>query len=220
MKLLQFVSTGKYMKKKLMLAGVLVALSAGLAVVFMGKGYSADQKKYISSVEKERAEKDDYMKNDPSSPFNQDMHAHFQPLKYYDVDPAFVFKSRLYEFGKKDTVKVYGTKGEERKAVRFGYVIFNYEKKKYNINVYKGTSKRGEEYYSIWFTDKTTGETTYGVGRYLDFEPDADKEYVYTVDFNKAYNPYCAYSAKFSCAIPTKEDHIDLAVEAGEKNFH
>jgi uncharacterized protein (DUF1684 family) len=208
------------MKKLIMSAVLLIAVAAGLAIVFWGKSYTSEQKSYISSIEKERAEKDNYMKNDPSSPFNQDVNARFQPLKYYDIDPAFVFKSRLYEFDTKDTVKIFGTKGEERKAVRYGYVVFNHESNKYNINVYKGTSKHGEEYYSIWFTDKTTGESTYGVGRYLDFELNPDKEYVYTVDFNKAYNPYCAYSAKFSCAIPTKEDHINLAVEAGEKNFH
>ena len=75
-------------------------------------------------------------------------------------------------------------------------------------------------YYSIWFTDKTTGEVTYGVGRYIDFEIHPDKDFNYTVDFNLAYNPYCAYSPEYSCAIPTKEDYIDLAIEAGEKNFH
>jgi len=208
------------MRKPILLIIFLVAVVAGLAVFFMGKSYTPEQKKYISSVEKERAEKNDYMKNDPSSPFNQDERAHFEPLKYFNVDPSFVFKSKLYEFDKKDTVKIFGTKGEERKAVRYGYVVYNYEGTRYKLNVYKGNTKSGMEYYSIWFTDKTTGDVTYGVGRYLDFELNADKGYVYTIDFNRAYNPYCAYSGKFSCAIPTKEDHIDMAVEAGEKNFH
>ncbi|MFO7445320.1 MAG: DUF1684 domain-containing protein [Ignavibacteriaceae bacterium] len=207
-------------KKKYMIIGAVVAVLGGASVVFMGKSYTPEQKEYIASVEMERAEKDDYMKNDPSSPFNQDERAHFEPLKYYKVNPDFVFKSKLYELDKKDTIIIMGTKGEERKTVKFGYVIIKYDEKEYNINVYKGTSRTGIEYHSIWFTDKTTGGDTYGVGRYLDFELDPDKDYVYTIDFNKAYSPYCAYSAKFSCAIPTKEDHINLAVEAGEKNFH
>jgi len=47
-----------------------------------------------------------------------------------------------------------------------------------------------------------------------------DKNFVYTIDFNLAYNPYCAYSPDYSCAVPSKEDHISLAIEAGEKSFH
>ncbi len=194
------------------------------AVIFLmpscAKKYSPEQEKYIKGIEKFRQEKDDYMKNDPSSPFNLDKNAHFKPLKYYDVNPDFVFKSKLYVYPNPDTVKILGTKGEERKIVRFGYVKFGYEGKQYRLNVYKGTTGSGSTYYTIWFTDKTTGNETYGVGRYLDFDLNPDTSYVYTVDFNLAYNPYCAYSAKYSCAIPSKEDHLDLSIEAGEKKFH
>jgi uncharacterized protein (DUF1684 family) len=185
-----------------------------------GRTYTPEQQKYISGIEKQRKEKDEYMKNDPSSPFNQDPKAHFQNLKYYDVNPDYVFKSRLFEYRNKDTVKIFGTKGEERKAVRIGYVKINFKEGERNVNVYKGISRNGEEYYSIWFTDLTTGDETYGVGRYLDFELNPDKDFIYTIDFNLAYNPYCSYSSKYSCAIPTKEDHIDAAIRAGEKRFH
>lgn len=191
-----------------------------LLVLSCGKNYTPDQKKYISEIENFRQQKDNEMENDSSSPFNQDPKAKFHPLKYYDVNPDFVFKSKLYEYPQKDTVTVMGTKGEARKSIRYGYVKFNYLNNPYKINVYKGWTSSGQEYYSIWFTDKTTGKDTYGVGRYLDFELKPDKSYIYTIDFNLAFNPYCSYSAKYSCAVPTKEDHIDLAIEAGEKNFH
>jgi uncharacterized protein len=184
------------------------------------KNYTHKQKIYIAGIEKERQSKDSSFKNDEDSPFNHKSKVHFEPLKYYDVDPSFVFQSKLYQFPVKDTIKVFGTKGEERKAVRFGYVTFNYEKKDYKINVYKGSTKTGQEYYSIWFTDKTTGEETYGVGRYLDFEFNPNPDFIYTIDFNLAYNPYCSYSKEYSCAVPLKEDHIDLAITAGEKRFH
>ncbi|RPI65036.1 MAG: DUF1684 domain-containing protein, partial [Ignavibacteriales bacterium] len=130
------------------------------------------------------------------------------------------FKSKLNEYEHKDSITIFGTKGEERKVIRYGYVTLNYNNKEYKVNVYKGESNTGETYYSIWFTDKTTGEETYGVGRYIDFELNPDKDFIYTIDFNLAYNPYCAYSPDYSCAIPTKEDHIDLYIEVGEKIFH
>lgn len=185
-----------------------------------GKALTPEQQKYINSVEEFRQEKNNYMKNDPSSPFNQDSNAVFSELKYFDIDTNFVFKSPLNVYEPQDTVIVLGTKGEERKTVRYGYVNFNYSGISHKINVYKGTSRRGQEYYSIWFTDKTTGEETYGVGRYIDFDLDSDSGHIYTIDFNLAYNPYCAYSSRYSCAIPTKEDYLDIAVEAGEKSFH
>jgi uncharacterized protein (DUF1684 family) len=86
--------------------------------------------------------------------------------------------------------------------------------------VYKSFSSKGETYYSIWFTDKTTNDETYGVGRYLDFELNDDENFIYTIDFNLAYNPYCAYNPDYTCAIPTKEDYVDLKIEAGEKKYH
>jgi uncharacterized protein (DUF1684 family) len=86
--------------------------------------------------------------------------------------------------------------------------------------VYKGFSKSNDVYFSIWFTDLTTGEESYGVGRYLDFELNSDKDFIYTIDFNLAYNPYCAYSSEYTCAIPTKEDYVDSEIEAGEKKYH
>ena len=191
-----------------------------LSIISCGKNYSSEDKNYILRIEKSRQEKDDYMKNDSSSPFNQDTDAHFTPLKYFAVDPDFVFRSKLHEYENKDTVKIYGTKGEERKVVKFGYVIWNYKNQQRKINVYKGIARNGETYYSIWFTDKTTGKETYGVGRYLDFEMMTDPNYTYTIDFNLAYSPYCSYSTKYSCAIPAKEDYIDVAIKAGEKSFH
>lgn len=182
--------------------------------------YSPEEKQYIDRIKNMRTEKNRQMENDPYSPFNHKRKVHFENLKYYDVDPSYVFKSRLFEFDKKDTVVVYGTKGEERKAVKYGYVKINHKGTEYKVNVYQGTSSSGEIYYSIWFTDKTTNDETYGVGRYLDFELNNDKDYIYTIDFNQAYNPYCAYSPEYSCAIPTRDDHIDMAIRAGEKKFH
>ncbi|RPI74283.1 MAG: DUF1684 domain-containing protein [Ignavibacteriales bacterium] len=185
-----------------------------------GKEYTSEEKKYISGLENFRQEKNEYMQNDPDSPFNFKGKVHFSSLNYYDPDPEFVFKSKLFRYDNADTITIFGTKGEERKVLRFGYVNLNYKDNQYKVNVSEGVSKTGEIYYSIWFTDKTTGEETYGVGRYIDFEINPDTNFIYTIDFNLAYNPYCAYSPEYSCAIPAKEDYIDLAIEAGEKNFH
>ena len=197
-----------------------LALILAFLVVSCGKSYTPEQEAYIKKIEDFRAKKDDEMKNDPSSPFIFKGKVEFHNLNYFDIDPDFVFKSKLSEYDQKDTITIFGTKGEPRKAVRFGFVQINFKGKDYKISVYEGTTKTGQTYHSIWFTDLTTNNESYGVGRYLDFELVSDPNYLYEVDFNLAYNPYCAYSPNYSCAIPTKEDFIPVEIKAGEKKFH
>ena len=175
---------------------------------------------YVKSILKERQEKDSSMQYEPYSPFNRDTTVSFHPLKYFKPNPDFVFKSKLYYYDKPDTVKIWGTKGEIRAVIVIGYVELKKDNKVYKVNIYEGFSRTGEPYYSIWFTDRTTGKETYGVGRYLDFELNPDSSFVYTIDFNKAYNPYCAYSYLYTCPVPREEDYIDMFIKAGEKNFH
>jgi len=200
--------------------GIFLFITFAFVISSCGKNYTPEQIKYIAKIEKIREEKNKEMKDDPASPFNIDPNAHFSNLKYFPVNPGFVFKSKLYRYANKDTVIVFGTKGEKRKVVRYGYVKIDFKDGEKNVNVYEGFGKNGQKYYSIWFTDRTTGNETYGVGRYIDFDLNPDSNFIYTIDFNLAYNPYCSYSSKYSCAIPTKNDHIDEEMDAGEKKFH
>lgn len=199
-----------------------------LIIILVLVNYSCDNKipetkemnEYVQSILRERAEKDSSMQFDTYSPFHRDTSVSFKPLNYYDPNPDFVFKSKLFYKEKADTVIIMGTKGEPRTVIVIGHVELNKDGKIYPVNIYKAFSRIGEAYYSIWFTDKTTGKETYGVGRYLDFELEADSNFIYTIDFNKAYNPYCAYTPMYTCPIPREEDFIDMSIEAGEKNFH
>ncbi len=193
-----------------------------ITIVFSGcSNYTEDQKKYITELEEFRTDNNIEFRDSSYSPFNRKSKVEFHPLKYYDANFDFVFTGKLIENEIKDTVKVFGTKGEERKSVRYGILELQNKKNKLVVLVYVTLAWDGiTKYYSIWFTDKTTNDETYGVGRYVNFELNDNPDFIYTVDFNYAYNPYCAYSSDFSCAIPTKEDYLDIAIEAGEKKFH
>lgn len=175
---------------------------------------------YNGALMIERAEKDFNLKNDPHSPFNRDPEAEYDKLKYFEPDTTFIFASKLYRYDSADTIAIMGTRGEQRKAVKEGYVVLDYKGEMHNLNVYKSFGPQGQPYYSIWFTDLTTGKETYKIGRYLDFRYSPDKDFIYIIDFNRAYNPYCAYSELFTCPIPTKEDHLNFAIKAGERNFN
>lgn len=183
---------------------------------------------YLNEIKKYRQTKDSIFRFDPDSPFNRDKTVKFTGLKYFDINPDFVFKSKLYRYALPETVIVLGTKGEERFQIKYGYFQFKYKGKTYKINVYKypeTSIKEGKEflrnYLALWFRDLTTGGETYGIGRYLDVEEESsEQEHLYTLDFNKAYNPYCAYTPIYSCAIPREEDFINLRIEAGEKKYY
>ena len=103
----------------------------------------------------------------------------------------------------------------------FGILTFELKGKSFELNVYQGQElmqKEGfENYLFLPFLDNTNGTFTYGGGRYIDLEiPEGD---IVEIDFNSAYNPYCAYNEKFSCPIVPGENYIDIDVEAGVKAF-
>lgn len=191
-----------------------------LLTFFACNNYTPEQKEYIKTIEDKRELTDEWMETDPNSPFNYKAKIPFNGLNYFDVDPSFVFKSKITEYDEKVDIPIFGTKGEERAALRFGYLSFNKDGKEFKLNLYANMGQDSSIYYSIWFTDKTTAKESYGVGRYLSFELDPNKDHIYTIDFNLAFNPYCAYSSDYSCAIPTRDDYLNLAITAGEKIYH
>ncbi|RPH37951.1 DUF1684 domain-containing protein [bacterium] len=179
-----------------------------------------------------RAEVDSFFRTDAGSPFKRDTAAGYRGIRWYSVDPRFCVFSELHRYDDPETVLVKGTKGEDRRELRYGFFQFvlpdtDGTPRPVKLNVYKFTPYDGQRYLlyrdnlSVWFTDRTTGKETYGVGRYIDVGTEApDPGHVYRIDFNKAYNPYCAYSNMYSCAVPRKEDHLNIAVRAGELTYH
>jgi uncharacterized protein (DUF1684 family) len=177
-----------------------------------------------------RTSRDEYLREDPSSPFNRDTTAMFSPTRWYPVNPGFRGRSVLHRFDNPLTIDVAGTGGEVRRQLRYGYFEFPVPDSAgrplaVRLNVYRQAGPQADprfaNFLSLWFTDETTGTETYGVGRYVDVEREhPDPNHVYTIDLNKAYNPFCAYSGLYSCAIPTEEDHVPVPIRAGEMMFH
>ncbi len=114
------------------------------------------------------------------------------------------------------------TSGERKPLYcKVGDLSFNVDEVEVKLPVYQNIElSKGAEYENylfLPFTDLTNGEETYGGGRYLDLE--GPLEGIVELDFNMAYNPYCAYNDRYSCPIPPKENHINVRVEAGVKAF-
>lgn len=188
----------------------------------------ADSLAILEDNQTHRAEIDAFFRSSPESPFVRDTTIAYHGIRWFPVNPAFRGKSVLTRYPVPDTVTVFGTKGEERRQLRYGYFEFMVPGDDgfpvtLRLNAYKFTPQdrlryeRFPDNISVWFTDRTTGVETYEVGRYVDVGDDThDPSTVYTIDLNQAYNPYCAYSHLYSCAIPPKEDRLDISLRVGE----
>lgn len=175
-----------------------------------------NNKEYFEFVYKDRKEKDDFFKNDKDSPLPDDLKKKFKGLNYFPPDLSFKFVSKLIPYEKKDTINMLTTKSDIRKMIRFGKLKFKYKGKNYHLTAYLPI--KNNDYFFVPFTDKTNNIQTYSGGRYLDIEKKHNTN-EYDLDFNFAYNPYCAYNPKYSCPIVPKENHLNILIKAGEKIY-
>ena len=116
------------------------------------------------------------------------------------------------------------TSGNSKQEYRiYGMITFKLNDTLLHLNVYQSkylmTTKDYSQHLFIPFIDKTSGFETYGAGRYIDLTISDIHDNICVIDFNKAYNPYCAYAGGFNCPIPPKENDLAIAVKAGEKNY-
>jgi len=142
----------------------------------------------------------------------------FKGLDYFEFDSAY----QVTAIFKKDKgPKFEMATSTDRKPIyrRFGTLTFKLDGKNLELEVYQNIrlskSKEYRDYLFVPFRDKTCGTESYGGGRYLDIEKQKGK--LWLIDFNLAYNPYCAYSYRYSCPIPPKANTLKTAINAGEK---
>jgi uncharacterized protein len=108
-----------------------------------------------------------------------------------------------------------------KKHYRYGKLHFTINRTEQELTIYQSdklmNTPEYADYLFVPFTDATTGDETYGSGRYLDLRLGDIKNNTVLLDFNKCYNPYCAYTSGYNCPIPPKENRLSIAIKAGEK---
>lgn len=144
-------------------------------------------------------------------------------LSFYPVSKDYCVKANFIK-SEKSKWFLMDASGPIKQQYRvFGILHFTINNTALQLTVYQSKSLLNSEKYKehlfIPFTDKTSGLETYGGGRYIDLNISDIIDNGFTIDFNKAYNPYCAYAAGYSCPIPPKENDLPVSVYAGEKNF-
>ena len=152
---------------------------------------------------------------DPASPHFRS----FKGLSYFPVNLSYRYVVRLTPNPRPDTTIILSTRGNKRRAIRAGWFDFVVDGRKARLEATRLLEPGvGEKDYAVFFRDATSGTATYGLGRYLDVEPLGDGSYV--LDFNRAYNPACAFSEYYNCPIPPKANTLRMAIRAGERDSH
>ena len=176
---------------------------------------------YVKEVEALRREKDYFFQTDPGSPIPHLLRQEFQGLAYLPVDPKYRVRARLVRDPNPPRVVLATSKGVPREMTRVGFFEFETDGTKQRLAAYKAVPQSGHHHEDrslfVPFRDATSGKETYGAARYLDIQEETTDDYV--LDFNLAYNPYCAYSDDYVCPFPPRENWLPVPVRAGEQNF-
>jgi uncharacterized protein len=144
-------------------------------------------------------------------------------LSYYNFDPAYICKCK-FEAEQKKEVTVFKTSSkQDADYIKYGKATCQLRDTTIVLSLYLSvrlmSNPAYKDYLFIPFKDHTNGESTYGGGRYMEARLKDIVDNKITLNFNKAYNPWCAYADGFSCPIPPKENHLNLSIFAGEKNY-
>lgn len=167
-----------------------------------------------------REQIDEFMEHHPQSPLGEAEQFYFRGLAYYEPTPAYVVTATIERFSEGEPlIEMETSTGDRRHYRRWGRVHFAIDGAAAALTVYADPH---EGDFFLPFRDATSGKETYGAGRYLDSHRPGLQlfgEGEIELDFNFAYNPYCAYNDGYSCPLPPRENWLAVPIRAGEKRF-
>lgn len=167
----------------------------------------------MTELEDFRAEKDEFFGSHSQSPLTREQKESFQGLKYFPENESLRLEVKVDEFPVKETFEMQTSTGDAQVYEKFGKFHFMVGGDDAELTIY-----RGAHGFFLPFVDSLANRETYPAGRYLEPEPLPGGYFL--VDFNLAYNPYCAYNERWSCPITPAENRLKVAVRAGEMLFH
>lgn len=160
-------------------------------------------------------------KNPKESPLTEEDLKTFNSLDFFKIDTSYIVKAKVIKLENQEAFKMKTNTDRLPEYKIYGQAIFELEGREFKLNLYQNirllNADPKDEYLFLPFTDLTNGVSTYGGGRYLDLSiPKGDEIFI---DFNRAYNPYCAYNHKYSCPIPPRENDLNIEIKAGVKKY-
>ncbi|MCW5876536.1 MAG: DUF1684 domain-containing protein [Anaerolineales bacterium] len=166
----------------------------------------------MTALETFRQGKDDFFANDPNSPLTPEQREGFQGLSYFPENPDLRLQVDVRPFSEQEEVQLPTSTGSVKTYTRYGRFAFEVDGQPAELTLFQAPYG-----FFLLFADSLAGNETYGAGRYL--EPEQLPDGKFLIDFNLAYNPYCAYNDAWNCPIPPAENRLSVPIRAGEKNF-
>ena len=204
------------MKFKNILLGLLAIVI--VIVIFYSFSGGDSFEEYNLQLKKERNDKNDFMRSGMESPFVIAKEK-FDSLKYFPADLKYRINASVEPVRNKKVVTLSASDGAEAQYKEYAYATFSLdgvECKLLILEIFDNGPTSGTLF--LAFADETSSDETYGAGRYLEVRKVPGATSI-LLDFNKAYNPYCAYVENFSCPFPPKENVLKVAIRAGEKKY-
>ena len=202
-------------KNKFFLLSILAVVIAIITYSFVGnevvKPSQIVDNEYFAFIKNLRNDKDAYLKKDTASPIKDKVK--FLSLKYFEIDPAYKIVGEIDRMTSGQTINIMMSGGDVEEYEAYGNVKFEINGVKCTLKIFK--TPEGNLF--LPFKDLTSNKETYGAGRYLDFGVNEVNGNQITIDFNKAYHPYCAYNQTFTCPVPPAENFINALVKVGER---
>jgi uncharacterized protein len=173
---------------------------------------------YVEQIKKERKEKDDFMWSSSESPFSGTTEK-FKGLQYFPPDPQYKVTADLTLIKNREIIILKTSDGKEDRYINYAYADFELGGKQNRLLILEVADMGpGHGKLFLAFGDETSAVETYGGGRYLDVTKVKGSNTI-TLDFNKAYNPYCAYNESYTCPLPPPENLLSIPIKAGEKTY-
>jgi len=191
-----------------------------MLAVGCGVQKNAMKSPFAQSIEAHRTAYKAEFLHTPNSPLDS---AEVQQLRFFEPDKAYRVKANFTRTEEAEPFQMATYSGVEQPYVQFGTARFELFGESHTLAIYQSINLRRMPQYRTYlflpFKDRTNGKSTYGGGRYMDLQITDIENGKLVLDFNKAHNPYCAYSEGYNCPIPPLENHLTLAIEAGEKTY-
>ena len=171
---------------------------------------------HLQTVYEWQRNKNEYFLDPSTSPLRPKEKKSFDGLDFFTPSSDYQVRALFREAFQQDTIQMKTTTGSVTNEIVYGNLFFQLNDRCHVLPVYREVDAL-DDYVFLPFTDLTNGDLTYGGGRYIDLIfPLKDSV---LIDFNKAYNPYCAYNPKYSCPLVPSANHLETAILAGEKSF-
>ncbi len=198
----------------------LLCVAVAMGIFFTSCSTSPDPE-YIQEMEEYRNEQNQHFADTVSSPLTKEGLAHFEGLEFFTVDEKYKVEAKFVLNPDPQIFEMQTTTDRKPLYVKYGEAHFSLDGQEVVLEIYQSDKakqiKEFKEHLFLPYKDLTNGNESYGGGKFLDLKIPEGETII--IDFNKAYNPYCAYNHRYSCPIPPDVNHLNIAIPAGVKGY-